>query len=134
MSSMVLKTVFKTAILAGTALAAPSIATAQDGSSWDRARSNLVAEQPGRMAPAIERWEYLIGQDGLPFSTYANFITTYEGFPQQDRLQRRAEAALDRDPVSPEELVAFFDRNPPITNSAKARYALALGTQNRPEA
>ena len=49
------------------------------------------------MAPAIERWEYLIGQDGLPFSTYANFITTYEGFPQQDRLQRRAEAALDRD-------------------------------------
>ena len=129
MSSMVLKTVFKTAILAGTALATPSIASAQDGSSWDRARSNLVAEQPGRMAPAIERWEYLIGQDGLPFSTYANFITTYEGFPQQDRLQRRAEAALDRDPVSPEELVAFFDRNPPITNSAKARYALALGTQ-----
>ena len=57
MSSMVLRTVFKTAILAGTALATPSIASAQDGSSWDRARSNLVAEQPGRMAPAIERWE-----------------------------------------------------------------------------
>jgi len=134
MSSMVLKTVFKTAILAGTALATSSIASAQDGSSWDRARSNLVAGQQGAMAPAIERWEYLIGQDGLPFSTYANFITTYQGFPQQDRLQRRAEAALDRDPVTPEQLVAFFDRNPPITNSAKARYALALGTQNRPEA
>ena len=123
MSSMVLKTVFKTAILAGTALATSSIASAQDGSSWDRARSNLVAGQQGAMAPAIERWEYLIGQDGLPFSTYANFITTYQGFPQQDRLQRRAEAALDRGVSGVEETIRGWSRMTPKDEAQKKRLA-----------
>ncbi len=134
MSSMGLKTVFSFALLAGTALASPSSLQAQDAASWDRARSNLVAQQSGRMDQAISRWEDLRGQDNLPFADYAGFILTYPGFPQQDRLQLRAENALDSEAVTPEALVSFFDRNPPISNGAKARYALAMANMDRANA
>jgi len=64
------------------------------------------------VAPVISRWEYLIGNDRLSFSEYAGFITTYPGFPQEERLRLRAEEALERDAVTPEAVAAFFDRNP----------------------
>lgn len=134
MSTMGTKTFVRFAFLAGTALAFPSIAQAQDGAGWDRARQNMVAQSPGRIAQAIERWQYLLGNDRLAFSEYANFITSYPDFPKEERLQRSAENALDREAVSPERLVSFFQSNPPITNGAKARYALALATMNRPGA
>ncbi|WP_279351247.1 lytic transglycosylase domain-containing protein [Erythrobacter litoralis] len=134
MSSMGTKTLTALFFTSAATLAFPVAASAQDGASWDAARNSMVAQQPGRIAQAVDRWQYLIGQDNLSFGDYANFITTYPGFPQQDRLQQRAESALDRDAVTPETLVAFFDRNPPITNGAKARYALALAAQNRPQA
>lgn len=134
MSSMGKKTVFTFALLAGSSLAIPSIASAQNGRSWDRARTGMVAQQPGQIGQAVSRWEYLIGQDNLSFSEYAGFITTYPDFPQEERMQRKAEEALDRDAVTPQALVSFFDRNPPLTNGAKARYALALQSMNRPEA
>ena len=121
-------------LLTGTALAIPAVAQAQDGRSWDQARSNLVATQPGQMGQAIERWQYLTGTDRASFGDYAGFITTYPGLPMQDRLQQRAEAALDREAVSPESIVAFFGRFPPITNGAKARYAVAMATLQRPGA
>ncbi|WP_345725650.1 lytic transglycosylase domain-containing protein [Qipengyuania proteolytica] len=128
------KTAFSFALLAGTAFALPAPAAAQEAAEWDRARNNLVAQNPGRMAQAISKWEYLTGRDNLVFSEYANFITTYPGFPRQDLLQSRAEAALDKEPVTPEALVAFFDRTPPLSNGAKARYALALASAGRDEA
>ncbi|MCV0382024.1 MAG: lytic transglycosylase domain-containing protein [Erythrobacter sp.] len=134
MSSMSRKSLFSLTLLAGSALAVPSIANAQDAASWDRARGNLVASQPGRMAQAIQQWEALRDTDRPAFSTVANFITTYPGLPMQESFQRKAERALDSDPAGPETIVAFFDRNPPLTNAARARYALALATQNRPEA
>lgn len=129
MSSMGRKTVLTLALMAGSALAFPAMAQAQDG-----ARSEMVAQQPGRMDQAVTQWEYLTSQDELPFAPYASFLTTYPDFPKQQLLQRRAEAALDRDAPSPQALVAFFDRYPPLTNSAKARYALALASLDRPEA
>lgn len=126
MSSMGFKSVLAIALLAGSAAAVPSVASAQAN-----ARNNMVAQQS---SAALSRWEFLTRSETLSFSEYAGFIASYPGFPKQDLLQRRAEAALDRDAVAPQALVAFFDRNPPITNGAKARYALALATVNRPEA
>ena len=124
MSSMAHKTLTLVALLAGAALAQPL--AAQSTGSSPEFRTTMVAMQPGQIAQSIERWNYLRGQQNLDFSAYANFISAHPGFPQQAVLQQRAEAALDRDPVGPETLVAFFDRNPPLTNPAKARYALAL--------
>ena len=129
MSSMGRKTVLTLALMAGSALAFPAVSHAQDGS-----RTSLVAQQPGQMDQAVSQWEYLTRQDSLPFSSYANFITTYPDFPKRELLQRRAEAALDEEAPTPQALVAFFDRSPPLTNSGKARYALALASLNRSEA
>ena len=126
MSSMGLKTAFTIAFLASSALAIPSVAAAQGN-----VRNSMVAQQS---SAALSRWEYLTRSETLPFSEYAGFINSYPGFPKQELIQRRAEDALDRDAVAPQTLVAFFDSNPPISNGAKARYALALATVNRPEA
>ena len=129
MSSMGRKTVYTLALLAGSALAFPSVAQAQDS-----ARSPMVAQQPSRMGQAIDQWEYLTREENLPFASYAGFLTTYPDFPKRELLQRRAEKALDSEAATPQALVAFFDRHAPITNSARARYALALAALNRPEA
>ena len=134
MSSMGRKTVFSFALLAGTALAFPGIAYAQTPTSWPDQGNAMVAKAPSRMGQTIQQWEYLTKADNLPFTSYAGFITSYPNFPKQELLQRRAEDALDRDAVTPQALVQFFDANPPITNGAKARYALALAAMNRPEA
>lgn len=133
MSSMVRTTVGQF-LLGAAALILPASAQAQDGTSWDRARGNLVAQGPGRMAPVISRWEYLTARDNLGFGDYANFVASYPDFPKAEILRRRAEAALERSSPSPEQLVAYFAKAPPLTNPARARHALALATLNRPEA
>ena len=132
MSSMTRIPFLAIALLATTSLNPPAIA--QDAASWDRARSNLVAAQPSQMAQVVDRWQYLIGQDNLSFDQYAGFVLAYPDFPQTDRLRIRAEEALDDEPIGPERLVAYFDRNPPLTNTARGRYALALANVGRPEA
>ena len=129
MSSMGRKTIYSIALMAGTALAFPATAQAQEAG-----RSSLVAQQPGQMDQAVGQWEYLTARDDLPFASYAGFITSYPDFPKQELLQRRAEAALDEEAPSPQDLVGFFDRHSPLTNSGRARYALALASLDRPEA
>lgn len=101
-----------------------------DAASWDRARSNLVAQGPGRMAPIIAQWEYLTARDNLDFSAYANFVASYPDFPKTELLRRRAEAAIDRSAHSPAQLAAFFAKAPPLTNGGRAHYAAALATTN----
>ena len=102
------------------------------------AQSNMFARQGGsdsvRTAEAVRQWEYLTKTRNLGFSQYAGFITSNPGFPQESLLQTRAENALDDEPIGQQTLIAFFDANPPITNAAKARYALALSNVRRPEA
>ena len=129
MSSMGRKTIYSIALMAGTALVFPATAQAQEAG-----RSSLVAQQPGQMDQAVGQWEYLTARDDLPFASYAGFITSYPDFPKQELLQRRAEAALDEEAPSPQDLVGFFDRHSPLTNSGRARYALALASLDRPEA
>jgi len=100
---------------------------------WDKARASLVASQPGPMAGAIARWESLAASPGYSFADYAGFLLGYPGFPDQSRLRSYAEARLSQEYAPAEQIVAFFDRYPPLTNPARAHYALALMAQ-RPEA
>jgi soluble lytic murein transglycosylase len=127
------------AVLLMTALAAGSVTShagdgQYDGSAWDRARAQLISQGQGPMARAIEQWKLLSSGASMGFATYANFITTYPGFPEQDHLRRSAEAALDHEVPTPEALVAYFDRFPPLTNPARAQYALALRALGRTDA
>jgi len=101
---------------------------------WDNARQQMIASSPTRMAQVVDRWQFLTSNDRMGFAAYADFITANPGFPRESTLQLRAEKALDNEPIGAERLVAFFDRFKPITNSARARYALALASQRRPDA
>lgn len=106
----------------------------QDGSEWDRARQQLITSQRGSMGQAIERWQLLSTTDRFGFSEYAGFLLAYPGFPDEEKLRRNAERALERETIDPQRIAGFFDRFPPLTNPARARYALALSALQRPQA
>ncbi|WP_339390184.1 lytic transglycosylase domain-containing protein [Erythrobacter sp. EC-HK427] len=118
------------------ALATPFAANAQDARVWDENRASLRAEGPGPMAPQIQRWERLWAdrQAQLPFTTYANFIIENPGFPDEATLRARAERRLREEFVDPALLMAFFAEVDPVTNYAKAHYALALMGTDREQA
>jgi len=103
-------------------------------SDWDKARMRSLAARPGPMTYAVTRWNQLISQNNGSFEEFAGFINQYPGFPRQDYLQGKAEKALADSFVEPGRIVAFFDRNPPLSNTARAQYALALKSVGRPEA
>ncbi|WP_421838966.1 lytic transglycosylase domain-containing protein [Novosphingobium sp.] len=120
------------------ALAASAACHASDvdtgATAWDAARAKLIAQGQGPMAQAISRWQMLTSSDRFAFSDYSGFILSYRGFPEEEKLRRAAEAALDRQSADASTVVAFFDRVPPLTNPARAQYALALKALGRPEA
>ncbi|MDF8333476.1 lytic transglycosylase domain-containing protein [Novosphingobium cyanobacteriorum] len=105
-----------------------------DATAWDRARSQLVAQGSGPVAQAIDRWKLLTSSNRFGFSDYAGFVVSYPGFPDEQKLRRYAEGALERDSADSRQLVAYFDRAPPLTNPGRAQYALALQAMGRPEA
>ncbi|OYW44418.1 MAG: lytic transglycosylase [Sphingomonadales bacterium 12-68-11] len=122
MSSMVRKTLIAALLASSLSL---SVA-AQEAEEWDRARANLVASQPGPMAATIARWQQLSGSAAFSFNDYAGFLVAYPGFPDEDRLRGYAEARLRSEFVAPEQVLAFFERYPPVSNFARAQYAVAL--------
>ena len=119
------------AILATSALAVGAFpAEAQDWSGGQ----DLVARQPSAVDGAIARWEVLQASRSHGFADYAGFVLAWPSFPKSDILRLRAEAALETEAPSQDEVLRFFDAHPPLTNPARARYALALAAMQRPEA
>jgi soluble lytic murein transglycosylase len=132
MSSMVRNSLLSKRISAALAVAAALVAVvpaaAQDFGD------NLVARQPSAIGAAIARWEVLQASTQHGFADYAGFVLAYPSFPRSDILRLRAEAALDREAPSQEELLRYFNAHPPLTNPARARYALALAGAQHPQA
>ena len=134
MSSMDRKPLPLIALLAVPALTLSAPTCAQTPSEWDQARQEMAMSAPTSMARTIDRWEMLSNNNRLSFDSYANFLIANPDFPKESKLRTLAENALDDEAVDAARLVAFFDQYPPLTNGAKARYALALNAMNRPEA
>jgi soluble lytic murein transglycosylase len=116
--------------------AAPALAQAQspDGIEWDHARSALSTVPPGDMRMAIERWRLLTASPNFSFGDYAGFLLTYPGLPEEAKLRGQAERALERESVPAPQIAGYFDRFPPLTNTGRGQYALALYATGRPEA
>lgn len=134
MSSMVRNSLFSSRICAALGVMAAGLAPMPVAAQTFSGSDNLVARQPGAMDAAIARWEVLQANRELGFADYAGFVLAYPSFPRIDILRLRAEAKLDSEAPPQAELLRYFDANPPLTNPARARYALALAAAQRPEA
>ncbi len=113
------------------ALAAPLSVAAQNAQEWDKARADLVAQGPGRMAAQIQEWERISASANLPFATYSSFLLRNPGFPDELRIRGYAEERLREEFVSGDQLLAYFAKFPPTTNYARAHHALALMGKDR---
>ena len=120
------------ALCSALGLSAPAIGA--DGAEWDQARLRNAGISDRAMNQAIERWRVLVDSRSLDFSSYAGFLLTYPGFPRETTLREYAEAALERDRPDPRTVIAFFEKFPPLSNQAQARYALALAALRYPGA
>ncbi len=131
MSSM-LRASTALALIAAAMISAPAIAS--DGAEWDQAKARNETLHDAGMQRAIERWKALSTSQSLNFDSYAGFLLTYPGFPQEATLRAYAEAALERESPNPRTIVSFFEKFPPVTNQARARYALSLAALRYPGA
>ncbi len=111
-------------------LATPSSAQLGSGTSSD----TLVAQHPRAIGAAISQWEYLQDRRDLGFAEYANFALAHPEFPRMEIIRLRAEGALENEAPSSTALLQYFDERAPLTNAARARYALTLAAEQRPEA
>ncbi|MEO1045475.1 MAG: lytic transglycosylase domain-containing protein [Pseudomonadota bacterium] len=119
------------ALIVAGALAIPMACAAQptaEDSGWERARAVLKDRTSGNINAAIDRWETLRGSDNYAFEEYASFLVTYPGWPGESRFRRNAEQAINLNSYSPTQVLAYFDRFEPVTNSGRARYAVVLNS------
>src|SRR5690606_16814624 len=112
MSSMTRIPLYGLALLATTVLTASVPLVAQQD-AVESARHSLTATVPSQIGQAVERWKFLTSNDHMGFAAYAGLALAFPEFPRMDVIRARAEGALERDAPTPEQLVAYFDRNPP---------------------
>lgn len=96
----------------------------------------MAAEQSGRAVLSdptggnavlgLQRWRVLTQSDNYSFEDYAGFLFTYPGWPEDTRMRRTAERAIDISSFSADRVITFFNRFEPLTNRGAAYYALAL--------
>ena len=112
------------ALQSGMATPLPAPATTLPAQPNYMARPTVTASSA--VMQGIARWTSLRQSDGLPFSSYASFLTRYRGWPGETAMRRTAERAADPATSSPAEVVAFFRLLPPLTGTGHARHAFAL--------
>jgi len=120
------------ALTATIALTSPALA--DDGREWDVARAQAAQSHDMAVHQSIDRWKLLLANDRLGFGTYAGFLLTYPGYPQEEKIRGFAEKALLTESPDAPSVIGFFDRFKPITSQAAGRYATALTTMRRADA
>ncbi|QTD55909.1 lytic transglycosylase domain-containing protein [Parasphingorhabdus cellanae] len=80
----------------------------------------------GNAVLGLQRWRVLTQSDNYSFDDYAGFLVTYPGWPEDTRMRRNAEQAININSFSANRVIAFFDKFPPLTNAGSAKYAVAL--------
>lgn len=80
----------------------------------------------GKIPAAIQRWKQLSGPGNFSFNDYASFLMLYPDWPNTEDMRKKAEQAINPLSYSPNQLVAYFDRLPPVTNAGRAKFAMAL--------
>ena len=120
MSSMVSRIVIAALLLS------PATCMAAEQIGWQGAESGLSDPTGGNAVLGLQRWRVLTQSDNYSFEDYAGFLVTYPGWPEDTRMRRNAEQAININSFSPSRVLAFFEKFPPTTNAGAAKYAVAL--------
>lgn len=96
---------------------------AADQGRWGEARSLAASAQDKTLADVI-LWRYLRDPDQRPdLDARLSFLDQHANWPLVSSIQRLAELEFYQRPRSPDRVIAFFDRHPPL--SPTGRIALA---------
>ena len=121
MSSMVSR------IIVAALLLAPVTCMAAEQSGWQTSGGSSLSDPTGGNAVlGLQRWRVLTQSDNYSFEDYAGFLVTYPEWPDDSRMQRNAEQAININSYSADRVITFFERFAPITNAGAAKYAVAL--------
>ncbi len=88
--------------------------------------TGMADPSKGNIPAAVQRWRMLSQTGNYSFAEYASFLMTYPDWPGAKGMQQNAEQAIDLNSYSPSQTVAYFDRLPPVSNTGRAKYAIAL--------
>lgn len=102
------------------------VAQVQPQQQWDAAAAQLSDPSQGNIPAAFQRWKMLSQSDNFGFSDYAGFVTSYPGWPGEARMRKNAEEAIELGYYPPQQIMAFFQKFEPVTNTGRAQYATAL--------
>lgn len=102
---------------------------AADGGRWTLAFQHASAARDGTLAEVL-RWMHLReASNPYGFSDYVAFLNRNPNWPAQAQLQRRAEEVMAG--ASAAQVVAWFERYPPITGTGWMLHAEALMSLGR---
>jgi soluble lytic murein transglycosylase len=96
--------------------------------TWEMVQQQLAASnaEDTQIRSALSTWRTLASSNTGSFSSYADFLLAYPGWPDEARLRGNAERLADPDMDDPGKIIRFFTRFPPNTAQGKAVHALAL--------
>lgn len=81
------------------------------------------------VASAISDWRMLSQSANYSFASYANFLIGHPGFPDSMAIRKNAEKTVRTEGESPDLIIAFFRRYPPLSATAGLRFAEALSAR-----
>lgn len=136
MSSMLKQTLALAALCCATVASAQSLTSEQRAWYANRlgvsgAPSIGSVPRADPLGEAILHWNRLQQSDDLPFNDYASFLVSHPGWPGEMRMRGIAENQLANGSGAPQSLIAYFERQPPVTPSGMLRYAEALSALGR---
>ncbi len=96
--------------------------------TWEAVQQQIAANgaEDAQVRSAIDTWRRLASSDASSFSSYADFLLAYPGWPDEAKMRGNAERLVDPDLDDPGRIMRFFTRFPPNTAQGKAVHALAL--------
>lgn len=93
---------------------------------WDSAAAIAGVARDRTLAKVIDWQRYQAKENFAGFDEIAQFVDRNPNWPRRATTLARAEAAIDPTATSPSRLIAWFERNPPVTGIGKLRYGAAL--------
>jgi soluble lytic murein transglycosylase len=114
--------------LAGTAFAATT-ACAQPTPGSAALTTATNSRSVGTLMSGLFEWKALQQSDTLPFTSYANFLTSYAGWPGELTFRKNAERVIRSGVESPDQVIAYFRRQPALTPTGNLRFAEALSAR-----